>query len=408
LELCGVDDLIYLKQQGDLMNKFLLTVLTLMVGLSMISNAVPVRAQSPVDETPEPFAGLPLCYPDAYLQDPVDCMPLGPSSTLTNLAKLGLTFPEQALPATSPDPALNEISIKYARISVTPPEQAAFYATVESAATGQNPTRLLQAGKLLYVAFTHRADFEGHHFVQVNSGEWMRASPADYSTFQGLVFRQNPRNSFGWIVEEAHPRVAPSSQAAETGQVLPQTKVVQIYDVKEANGTNWYMVGLNEWVERRYIRQVLVDPNPPEGVEGNRWITVNLYEQTLTVYEDGRLLFATLIASGMKPYYTRPGLFKIYKKKLTETMSGAFEANKSDYYYLEDVPWTMYFDAERALHGAYWRAMFGYPQSHGCVNMSLGDSHWLFNWANEGDPVYVWDPSGQTPTDPKLYTQGGA
>ena len=41
-------------------------------------------------------------------------------------------------------------------------------------------------------------------------------------------------------------------------------------------------------------------------------------------------------------------------------------------------------------------------------DMSIGDSHWLFNWANEGDPVYVWDPSGQTPTDPKLYTQGGA
>ncbi len=89
-------------------------------------------------------------------------------------------------------------------------------------------------------------------------------------------------------------------------------------------------------------------------------------------------------------------------------MTGAFDADKLDYYYLEDVPWTMYFDQARALHGAYWRAWYGFPGTHGCVNLSIGDSAWLFQWANEGDPVYVWDPSGKTPTDPKLYTAGGA
>ncbi len=76
-------------------------------------------------------------------------------------------------------------------------------------------------------------------------------------------------------------------------------------------------------------------------------------------------------------------------------------------YYIEDVPWTMYFDGPRALHGAFWRTRFGYPQSHGCVNLSVGDAHWLFNWANVGDWVWVHDPTGQTPTDPSLY-QGGA
>lgn len=78
----------------------------------------------------------------------------------------------------------------------------------------------------------------------------------------------------------------------------------------------------------------------------------------------------------------------------------------SDFYYLDNVPWTMYFDQARALHGAYWRTRFGYPQSHGCVNLSLGDAHWLFNWATVGDWVYVHDPSGKTPTDPSLYGAG--
>ena len=110
----------------------------------------------------------------------------------------------------------------------------------------------------------------------------------------------------------------------------------------------------------------------------------------------------------LRSVYTRPGLFQIYKKKPLETMTGAFEADKLDYYYLEDVPWTMYFDQARALHGAYWRPWFGVAGTHGCVNFSLGDANWLFQWAKEGDWVSVWDASGKTPTDPKFYGAGGA
>jgi lipoprotein-anchoring transpeptidase ErfK/SrfK len=66
----------------------------------------------------------------------------------------------------------------------------------------------------------------------------------------------------------------------------------------------------------------------------------------------------------------------------------------------------MYFDEARALHAAYRRTFFGYPQSHGCVNLSPGDANWLFQWADEGDYVWVHDPSGQTPTDPDFYGPG--
>jgi lipoprotein-anchoring transpeptidase ErfK/SrfK len=68
----------------------------------------------------------------------------------------------------------------------------------------------------------------------------------------------------------------------------------------------------------------------------------------------------------------------------------------------------MYFDQARALHGAYWHNSFGYKQSHGCVNLSPADSQWLYMWGDVGDWVYVWDPSGETPTDPSLYGAGGA
>jgi len=108
----------------------------------------------------------------------------------------------------------------------------------------------------------------------------------------------------------------------------------------------------------------------------------------------------------LDPFYTQPGVFQIYQKLDLETMQGAFEADRSDYYYLQDVPWTMYFDQARALHAAYWRTYFGYPQSHGCVNLSPGDANWLYQWAQEGDTVWVHDPSGRTPTDEDYYGPG--
>jgi len=60
---------------------------------------------------------------------------------------------------------------------------------------------------------------------------------------------------------------------------------------------------------------------------------------------------------------------------------------------------TFYFDKACALHGDYWQTRFGYPQSRGCVNLSVGDAHWLFNWAVQGDWVYMYYPTGLTPTD---------
>ncbi|HOU44145.1 MAG TPA: L,D-transpeptidase [Anaerolineaceae bacterium] len=387
------------------MNRLLtiLLVLPMLAGLPVF----PVQAAAPLADAE---ADLPLCLPGVYRTDPGDCLPLGPSTFITELAQRGISYPIRPLPAQKPDPALQYAPDAY--LSVTS-GAISMYATLEDAISG-SPVQSLGAGLMKYLAIIQRVDRAEGIFYGLTSGLWVRAADIDASCcirsgrFQGLLFADNPPNSFGWIVDQAVPRTAPGYLAPEKKMTLYRETVVQIFDVQTADNTKWYMIGLDTWVERRYIRQMVVNPTPPEGIDRNRWIEINLYEQTLAVYEDNRLVFATLIASGIDPFFTRPGLFQVYEKLEKTNMSGAFEPDRSDYYYLENVPYTLYFDEARAIHGAYWRTLFGYPQSHGCINLSIGDAAWIYSWADVGDWVYVWDPSGETPTDPKFYTSGGA
>lgn len=399
------------KIEELIMKHILSVMLTAGVSLAgLLQTTTATASQKAPDAMVEPYAGQVVCLPGAYLIEAPDCLPLGPSQTLTGLAEKGIPYPPIPIPAVKPDAALNQNDVKYARINLPAHERAPIFASLDDAILGEFPIGYIRAGNgLRYVSYIQRTTHNGGSYVLLKSGGWMRASPATISsTFQGLRFRRTPQGSIGWIIKDTKPRQAPSYQAPENDKLLPRESVVQIYDVIQVGDTQWYMTGLNEWVDRYAIRQLVVKTTPPEGVDNQRWIEINLYEQILSVYEDNQLLFATVIATGVEPYYTRPGLFKIYERKPIENMSGAFEADRSDYYHLEGVPWTMYYDKARALHGAYWRAWFGVPQSHGCVNLSVGDSRWVYDWAKVGDWVYVWDPSDETPIDPSLYTDGGA
>jgi hypothetical protein len=223
----------------------------------------------------------------------------------------------------------------------------------------------------------------------------------------GLTFEKTPKNAFGWVMTTVNSRIAPGYDQSETEKTYYRFQVVQIYDTKQVGDYAWYMVGLGEWIEQRMIAMVQPQSEPPQGVESNDWVSINLFEQTLAAYEDGEMVFATAISSGLRGWWTRPGVFQVYKKYESDDMQGAFEADRSDFYYLEDVPWVLYYDEARALHGTYWHNNYGYAQSHGCVNLSPADAQWIFDWAEEGTWVHVYDPSGETPTDPELYGEGG-
>ncbi|PIE82345.1 MAG: hypothetical protein CSA11_00955 [Chloroflexi bacterium] len=125
----------------------------------------------------------------------------------------------------------------------------------------------------------------------------------------------------------------------------------------------------------------------PFGVAHNeKWIDVNLSTQTLNAYEGNEIVYSTKISSGMDDHPTVTGMFRIWLRFESQTMDGS----RLGYdYYLENVPYVMYFFEDYALHGTYWHNNFGYQMSHGCVNLSTADANWIYNWSLYGTVVNI-------------------
>lgn len=111
-------------------------------------------------------------------------------------------------------------------------------------------------------------------------------------------------------------------------------------------------------------------------------IVVELDQQVVKAYEDGRLVRVVTVSTGLPGTPTVQGEFSIYRKLPSQTMRGPD-------YYLPDVPWVMYFYQGYGLHGTYWHDNFGQPMSHGCVNLPTAEAAWLYQWAEVGTPVLV-------------------
>jgi hypothetical protein len=357
----------------------------------------------------ESESGEVLCAPEVYFSDPGECLPLGPSQTLTEMARQGFPYPAQPLAAINRDNSLGIVPYQYYKITEY---KTNTYPSLDAAINKAGALRQIGPGELIYVTYLQMERTDKGVYFLLPSGEWMPGDGTRVSTpdlFRGLEFFSTPRTAFGWAIFGTETRSSPGyASNIPVVRTLPKHALVQVYNAISVEGADWLLIGPDEWVPARQIAVVFPNPTPPAGVTNGRWIDIDLAEQTLTVYENHQLVFAALVATGMEPYWTRPGLFQIYSMKETENMSGSFEADRSDYYSLEHVPYTLYFDKARAIHGAYWRTSLGFEQSHGCVNMSIGDAAWVFNWANEGDWVYVHDRTGNTPDDPAIYGDGGA
>jgi len=163
---------------------------------------------------------------------------------------------------------------------------------------------------------------------------------------------------------------------------------------------------------------------PKPAKKGEKWIEVDISEQVLVLWEGKRAVYATLVSTGRPAMgdcdevpCTPRGIFRIYSKHISATMDSdagfarkkvaekglkpgddGYVPDKGDglygitkrrgegLYKLRDVPHIQYFDANYAIHGAYWHDVFGIPRSHGCINLAPVDSLRVFLWTEPAIP----------------------
>ncbi len=239
-------------------------------------------------------------------------------------------------------------------------------------------------------------------WAQIGENRWIRTdnltSDVAISSFAGIYLPEAELPyPVAWLLVHLNPATYPGGEPSAANPLLLRYTLVSLYTTVMVDGWHWYQIGEDQWVKQTQVARVLPVERPAD-VDTERWISIDLYEQVLIAYNGETPFFATLISSGMSEWQTNEGLFHVYIRYPRTVMSGAY--GEPDFYYLEEVPWTMYFDKDIAVHGAYWHDGFGYRRSHGCVNASITDANLLYNWASAefdftvpndtGPAVYVY------------------
>lgn len=143
-------------------------------------------------------------------------------------------------------------------------------------------------------------------------------------------------------------------------------------------------------------------PRPP--ITTGKVILIDLSTQWLWAYADGKLQFDAPVMTGRPDMTTPTGTYQVLST-LTETwFTSAWPPGSPNYFAPELVHYALYFKAVGFyIHDASWRQQFGpgtnVPHiepngahstgSHGCVELSVAASHWLYEWAPVGTPIVI-------------------
>jgi L,D-transpeptidase catalytic domain len=173
-----------------------------------------------------------------------------------------------------------------------------------------------------------------------------------------------------------------------TGDWAPRFTVAPLTGQRRSVNRQAYVETENGyWLRADLITVTKPGPPPPGLKPGEKWIDVNLKNQTLVAFEGDRPVYATLISSGRrdlndpdKDHQTHNGSYRIREKHVSATMDQ--DTASDGPYSIQDVPWIQYFHGSIALHGAFWHSDFGHVKSHGCVNLSPWDAKALFGWTD--------------------------
>jgi hypothetical protein len=254
--------------------------------------------------------------------------------------------------------------------------------------TGQNSVRAAGA-----------VTIDGRRFWRTSEGELIdakaiaRFSP---SKFEGVVIEPGAKLPT-WLRSHRDPYEPVTTFKQHGGKAtgtLPRRMVVELL---EESGTR-VRVTETAWVARADVRVATLAAPPPGTRSDEKWFDVDLDEQVLVAYEGKRPVFATLVSTGKRRHYTPTVITRILTKHERADMT----SDRDDIYSVADVPWTMYYDGNYALHTSYWHDGFGGPRSHGCINLAPRDARRLYHWSSPDVPPGWVTVYGDTDTPGSL------
>lgn len=167
--------------------------------------------------------------------------------------------------------------------------------------------------------------------------------------------------------------------------------------LSDESGRPWYSLYDDRMDESYFVRAEFMRPVgaeefapiAPDVPPERKRIEVDTVGQWLEAYEGERQVFRTRISSGRKfvredggvdDFRTPLGEFRIDRKRASRHMAAGDLAD-DDAYDLPGVPWVSYFAGAVAFHGTYWHNDFGFPRSHGCINLPPAAAKWIFRWS---------------------------
>ncbi len=352
------DPIIIIAPRNLLRRVFVLSILVLIL-VSCASAATPVSTSTPTG-TPLPSLTATAIFV--------------PTSTPT------ITPTPEPAWYTPLNPSLGQLKFQYAEVMN---KRARVYATLQDAvAKDFNFGQLPQSPAYVATTATRTSD-DGRTFFLTQNG-WMDGADLQIltpSTFAGFELTRTVNFRFGWVLADTQS----VNSAGTTVRAYSRYEVVHEVPVPTQN-PGYIAVGADEWLPGDKV--ALVNPQVPAeaGAGACRFIYVNIATQTLGVYNDCKLIFATLVSTGANDWTFEGDYNILYKVEYNSILPPETSTSK---YYIEQVPYFMTYAQNFGFHGAYWHDNFGAAASHGCINLSPTDAKWLYDWAVIGTRVII-------------------
>ncbi len=157
----------------------------------------------------------------------------------------------------------------------------------------------------------------------------------------------------------------------------------------------------------QYIYAGLITRNSPINhvvYATNKRIVINLSQQWLYAFDNGVEVYKAPVTTGQPGMDTPGGTYEVFSKLSPTTFYSPSPPGSPYYYAPTFINYALAFrEGGYFIHDATWRSDFGLHTntrhfdhvygwetgSHGCVNLSLNNMAWLYNWASIGTKVQI-------------------